>query len=49
MPVTIGAIRRGYEPLGKLPEAMFDRQFDEQSGCSGGAATRHVALPADAA
>jgi hypothetical protein len=33
MSITIAAIRTGYDPVGKLPEAAFHRQLDEQIAC----------------
>jgi hypothetical protein len=33
MPLTIAAIRTGHDPVGKLPEAAFHCQLDQQIIC----------------
>jgi hypothetical protein len=48
MPLTIAAIRTGHDPVGKLPEAAFHRQLDEQIVCPKCDATYNLIADFDA-
>ena len=48
MPLTIAAIRSGHDPVGKLPEAAFHTQLDEQIVCPKCDATYNLIVDFDA-
>ncbi len=48
MPLIIAAIRTGHDPVGKLPEAAFHTQLDEQIVCPKCDATYNLIVDFDA-